>query len=230
MATLPIYLEVEDVAVGPVLIALRKMPGIIKMNLDIATGAPTPSAPRQPGGPNNQELIVAALLKHNGGPLHIKDFTQQAGLTKSAIYGALNNLKNRGVVESADKKAEWRMTAKALREIGGEEAVKLLPPSKSNGHAQVEKVGKSGRAAQGAGQAALISILDNGALSSSGLRQQLTERGLSEKSASGIIERGRASGIIRKSKTTGLYELTAKGQKQYSAQIPSSIVEKTEEA
>jgi hypothetical protein len=50
MATLPIYLEVEDVAVGPVLLALRKMRGIIKMNLDLGLEAPAlPGRQRQQG-------------------------------------------------------------------------------------------------------------------------------------------------------------------------------------
>ena len=154
MPTLPIFLEVEDVAVGPVLIALKKMPGIIKMKLDldvVETGKQ--ASVRNPAGgrgPNGQELITALLMKHQGGPLHLDDIQRQTGLARTSIYGALTVLKSKKVTANAKGAGNWQLTDRAKRQLldnAGEDtttlpydAVKLLPPPRAkeakalNGH------------------------------------------------------------------------------------------------
>jgi len=224
MATLPIYLEVEDVAVGPVLIALRRMPGIIKMNLDISAGAPAPApVARNGNGPKTNEIIIAMMMKANGEPVHVSDMARQVGGHKSRASVVLNALKKKGIVKAAGK-GNWVLTPKAMRDLAKHAEPQLLPApkpaakpigkAKSNGHKVIEH---NERAERGTGPAALCETLRDGPLSVTDIRTNLEAKGVSGKSLSGFLDRGKRDGIIKKN-ASGLYELTAKGAKQSTAE------------
>jgi hypothetical protein len=233
MATLPIHLEVEDVAVGPVLIALRKMPGIIKLHLDLLGDAATASH-REPkserpakSGAANAERIVALLMQNNGGPLKVGEIMRAIGCTKSSAYTAMYTLKKKKVVQSPHA-GEYELTDKAKRELLPDQAPKLLTAPKSNGAkpAKVAKTAKtakteSGRAAPGTGQKLLLQALAGGALKRDTLIKQLGENGMSEKSVTGVMARAKDAKLI-KSLGAGSWELTAKGTNHQAADAVTS--------
>jgi hypothetical protein len=221
MATLPIHLEVEDVAVGPVLIALRKMPGIIKMNLDLLTGAPaTPSLPKPKGG-KIYELVMAVLIRANGHAVHLDDIAREAGVEKNKVHGALNALGKRHIAQPAKDapRGNWTLTEKAKRGMIND--VKLLPaPHKAaphtphaKHHAAKLKKGPKGRAVRGQAWLALRSALDAGPVKRFDLVPRLATMGVKANSVSGMLERGQRDKLI-KSDGAGLWELTDKGRQQ----------------
>jgi DNA-binding PadR family transcriptional regulator len=227
LATLPIYLEVEDVAVGPVLIALRKMPGIIKLNLDLMSGAPaTPPVRREPGAPSNSERIVAALVQRQGEPLSIKEAIEIVGGSKGTAYTAMYQLKKQGVVKGAGG-GSYELTDKAKRELIPVDAVKLLPKPRDakasktvNGHAKKDKIarGPKGRASPGQGRKLLLDALAGDGVTRADLRHVLGAQGISEKSFSGVLDRAKRDELIQK--VGNVYELTASG-KTAQAQAPT---------
>jgi predicted transcriptional regulator len=228
MATLPIYLDVEDVAFGPVLIALRKMPGIIRIRLDDDDPKPGRQSGREPraGGQisaqpaqrgANAEQIVALLMQNNGGPLQITEIMRAIGSTKSSAYTAMYTLKKKHVVQTPQP-GQYELTDKAKRELlPNREAIKLLPKpreaakAKTNGH-KIDTA-RAGRAAPGTGQKLLLQALSGGALKREALIKQLGESGMSEKSVTGVMTRARSAKLI-KSLGAGSWELTAKGTNQ----------------
>jgi hypothetical protein len=224
MATLPIHLEVEDVAFGPVLIALRKMPGIIKIRLDDDDPKPGRQSGREPraGGQigaqpakhgANAERVVALLMQNNGGPLKIGEIMRGIGSTKSSAYTAMYKLKKNKVVQSPNA-GQYELTDKVKRELLPDQAPKLLTAPKSNGAkpAKIAKTesGRAGRAPPGTGQKLLLHALAGGALKRETLVKHLGESGMSEKSVTGIMGRARDAKLIR-SVGAGSWELTAKG-------------------
>lgn len=218
MATLPIHLEVEDVAVGPILIALRKMPGIIKMNLDIGIGAPPVSREAAPRG-NNAERIIALLMQSDGGPIAIKEVMQTLGVSKGSVYSAVYALKKKNVVESPVA-GQYQLTVKAKRELMKHEPKLLNAPSakevkaKTNGHAihhgDIER-GPSGRASQGSGRKLLLDALAAGPITRLNLGKHLASSGMSAKSMSGVMDRAKRDELIKKHSDNN-YHLTAKGK------------------
>lgn len=205
MATLPIYLEVEDVAVGPVLIVLRRMPGIIKMNLDLEKGAPT--APALPRGTkaSNEQHAIAFLMKHNGGPLHVRAFMQELGGTKSRAYGALHQLKKKGVVKSLGA-GNWELTEKAKRQlINGDASPKLLPaPANGKSHKA------AGRTRRGNARDIMLRTLAAEPKRPFEIAEQLDAGGASAKAISGVLDRARRDKLVKK--VGDNYELTAAGK------------------
>ncbi|MCK1670371.1 hypothetical protein [Bradyrhizobium sp. 150] len=241
MATLPIYLDVEDVAFGPVLIALRKMPGIIRIRLDdddpkpgrqsgreSRAGGQIAAQPAKAGA--NAERIVALLMQNNGGPLNIGEIMRAIGTTKSSAYTAMYTLKKKHVVQTSQP-GQYELTDKAKRELlpnrensANSSAIKLLPKpreaakAKANGHkvdaaAAAAATARAGRAAPGTGQKLLLQALSGGALKREVLIKQLGESGMSEKSVTGVMARAQDAKLI-KSLGAGSWELTAKGTNQ----------------
>src|SRR5258708_16223234 len=112
MATLSILLEVEDIAVGNLLIAIRNIPGVepgIK-TISLSTGGPQPAVPRQHGvGPNAKELITASLVKAKGGPLNLGDLHRETRLSRTSLYESLTKLSLDEVVKHGEDKGAWQL-------------------------------------------------------------------------------------------------------------------------
>jgi hypothetical protein len=236
MATLPIYLDVEDVAFGPVLIALRKMPGIIKIRLDDDDPKPGRQSGRQSGAGGqigaqpakagaNAERIVALLMQNNGGPLKINEIMHAIGSTKSSAYTAMYTLKKKHVVQTPHV-GQYELTDKAKRELlpnsansANSSAIKLLPKprevakAKTDGHKTNGHKANGHRAAPGTGQKLLLHALSTGPLKRETLIKHLGESGMSEKSVTGVMARAQDAKLI-KSLGGGSWELTAKGTNQ----------------
>jgi len=232
MAVVPIHVEVEDIAVGPVLIALRKMQGVIKFHVDLDGFGPSSSTPRLPGGPSVQETIIAILLQH-GEPITAAGIAEKTGLVKTSVYSGLNSLKTKGIVKLGADKA-WQLTEKAARDMG---AVKLLPKPRTDAAAANGVVrshhgtngtnGMNGkkpkiiRAKQGAAWSALHSGLVNGPLKRENLITHMTQNGVKAKSASGILERAQRDKLA-KTNGGGIWELTAKGIAKGNPEQPAA--------
>jgi Mn-dependent DtxR family transcriptional regulator len=193
MATLPIHLEVEAESVGPVLIALRKMPGIIKMHLDVMAGTPAPE-PREKGR-NKTEEVLALMVKHKGG-IRMADLMKIIGGPKTSLYTAVATLKKQHVVTSHSQ-GEYVLTAKAKRELLGEVSDKVR---KSNG-----------RAPQGAGRQQLLQALTTSPGPRGTVTKVLVANGVSEKTVSGLFDRAKRDNLIKK--VGDNWELTAAGKK-----------------
>jgi hypothetical protein len=203
--TFPIMIEVEEIALGPVLRKLNDMPGIAKLHLDLGHGGDGAgkkqlahhAAARTKNG--NNEQTVVKLLMH--GPKHISEISAALGGAKSRAYGVTHQLRKQGLAEAGADKGMHQLTAKAKSQLGG---VPALPAP--------VKHGPAGRAAPGSGQIVLRAALDAGPVSPSDLRASLGVRGMSEKSIQGVLHRAKRDGIIKQNGAK-LYELTAKGQK-----------------
>jgi hypothetical protein len=205
--TFPIMIEVEEIALGPVLRKLNDMPGIAKLHLDLGHGGQGAGkkqlehAAQRNGNGDSQQAAIKALLS---GPKHIREISEAVGGAKTRAYGVMTQLRKQGLAEAAPGKAMHQLTKKARAQLGGSEVPALPAP-------QV-KHGPKGRAAPGSGPIILRAALDAGPMSPHDLRAKLAEGGMSPKGVSGVLERGRKSGIVRKN-GSDLYELTAKGHK-----------------
>lgn len=208
--TFPINLEVEEIALGTVLRQLNDMPGIVKIDLNLGHGGHGPgrkqleqhasTASVQNG---SREPIALKMLME--GPKHIREISKALGGAKSRAYGLTNSLSKKGLVERGEGSGMWRLTKKAMHQLGAASAVPQLP-------APQVKHGPAGRAVPGSGPIILRAALDAGPKGSSDLRRQLAEQGMSTKSISGVLDRGKKQGLIKKN-GADLYELTAKGLK-----------------
>lgn len=205
MATFSIMLEIEDILLGPVLRKLNGMPGIARLHLDFGHGgqvgakraAKQVAAARDANGNKEQQLVK--LLVH--GPMHINEIAKALGGNRTRTYGVTHALRKKGIVEPGPTKGMHQLTASAMAQLGARPA---LP-------APAVKHGPKGRAAPGSGNIVLRAVLGAGPLTAGELRQQLGERGMSPKSASGILDRARKGGIVKKNGSG--YELTARGMK-----------------
>ncbi|MBO4221931.1 hypothetical protein [Bradyrhizobium neotropicale] len=207
MATLPIYLEVEDVAVGPVLIALRKMPGIIKMNLDLGEGPKLPTSSQYSSKGNNYEQMALELFsRHNGGPLSADQVQSHLGGAKPRTYGVLHGLKKKGVLVTAGK-GLYQVSSKAIEH----------QPQRALPKPAIAKT-PTGRASPGEGWKAVSALLQRGAMKVIELKTALAPSGVSPKSLSGILDRSKRAGLIKKT-AGGAYQLTAKGNKEQQASV-----------
>lgn len=208
--TFPIMLEVEELLLGPVLRKLNEMPGIAKLHLDLGHGGQGAGAKqladkvakvRSNGGSAEQQVLKMLLQR---GPMHIRAISQEVGGAKSRAYGAVHQLKKKGLTEAGAEKGTHQLTAKAKAQLGG--ALALPAPE----GAQVAK-GPAGRAKPGSGNIVLRVALEAGPLPPVDLRKRMAAQGMSPKSISGVLARAKDGGLIRKNGTG--YELTAKGQK-----------------
>jgi Mn-dependent DtxR family transcriptional regulator len=207
--TFPIMLEVEELLLGPVLRKLNEMPGIAKLHLDLGHGGQGAGAKQladkvakvRNGGTAEQQVLKLLLQR---GPMHIRAISQEVGGAKSRAYGAVHQLKKKGLTEAGKEKGTHQLTAKAKAQLGG--ALALPAPE----GAQVAH-GPAGRAKPGSGNIVLRAALDGGPLAPVDLRKRMVAQGMSPKSVSGVLARAKDGGLIRKNGTG--YELTAKGQK-----------------
>ncbi|WP_172627144.1 helix-turn-helix domain-containing protein [Bradyrhizobium ivorense] len=212
-------IEVEEVALGPVLRRLNDMPGIAKLHLDLGQGAAArteekkalarPSGGSGRGGSGETALAKAvAVLMH--GQKTVAELSAEIGGPKTRVYGAIHQLKGKGLVEMVDK-GTYKLTDKALAELNAAQSGK--PPSlpKPEAPASVAKT-PSGRAKPGSGNIVLRAALDAGPVSPTDLRQHMAAKGMSEKSISGVLDRAKRDGLIKRNGSE-LYELTVKGQK-----------------
>lgn len=202
--TFPILIEVEELALGPVLRKLHDMPGIAKLDLQLGLGGQgagrqqlEQAALAQGKRGNGEEAVVKLLLQ---GPKHLAELVAAIGGKKSSFYTLTSKLKKKGIAERAGG-GMWQLTHKARTQLG---AVKALP-------APEIKHGPAGRATPGSGPILLRSALAAGPLAPVDLRKQLGSSGMSPKSISGVLDRAKRDGLIKKNGTG--YELTAKGQK-----------------
>jgi hypothetical protein len=205
--TFPIMIEVEEIALGPVLRRLNDMPGIAKLHLDLGHGGQGAGkkqlehhAAKRASNGDGQQAAIKLLMS---GPKHIREISAAVGGAKTRAYGLMTQLRKQGLAEAAPGKAMHQLTKKALAQLGG--ARPALP-------APEVKRGPSGRASPGSGPIILRAALDAGPASPTDLRKRLADQGMSPKSISGVLDRGRKHGIIKKN-GSDLYELTAKGQK-----------------
>jgi Mn-dependent DtxR family transcriptional regulator len=207
--TFPIRLEVEEIALGPVLRKLNEMPGIVKLDLDLGHGGQGPGRKQlehhaaEAGAQNgSREPIALKMLMQ--GPKHIREISAALGGQKSRAYGLMNSLQKKGLTKSIGK-GMHELTQKAKSQFGSViQAVPALP-------APDIKHGPAGRAAPGSGNIVLRSILADGPKSPSEVRAQAAGLGVSPKSITGVMDRAKKAGLIKKNGTG--YELTAKGQK-----------------
>jgi Mn-dependent DtxR family transcriptional regulator len=204
--TFPIRLEVEEIALGPVLRKLNDMPGIVHLHLDLGHGGQGPGrkqleqhAAAKANGGNIVQDAVKFLM---GGPKHIGEIARALGGKKSRAYSAMTQLRKQGLAEAGPGKATHQLTAKARAHLS--DAVPALP-------APDIKHGPGGRAAPGSGNIVLRSILAEGPKSPSEVRAQAASLGVSPKSITGVMDRAKKAGLIKKNGTG--YELTAKGRK-----------------
>jgi Mn-dependent DtxR family transcriptional regulator len=209
--TFPIRLEVEEIALGTVLRRLNEMPGIVRLHLDLERGGEgvgrkqLEDAAKSVRNDGNTEERTLKLLM--GGPKHVREISRHLGGAKSRAYGAVHQLRKKGLAEAGEGKGMHQLTKEARAQFG---LVKALPaPSPSSSEV---KHGPAGRASPGSGNIVLRTILAEGPKSPSDVRIQAAERGMSAKSMSGVLERARKNGLVKKNGSQ-LYELTAKGQK-----------------
>jgi hypothetical protein len=205
--TFPIMIEVEEIALGPVLRKLNEMPGIAKLHLDLGHGgvggmpaAPPKRMARTNGDGSSDQKTVALLMK---GPQGYDAIAAAIGSKKQNAYAVVSRLKLKGLVEPGEA-GTFRLTANALAKLQGADQPAALP-------APMRKTA-SGRAPQGSAPLLLRAALDAGPLAGPTLKQTLAAQGMSAKSFSGIIDRARQAGIVKRN-GDGLLELTAKGQK-----------------
>ena len=202
--TFPIRLEVEEIALGTVLRKLNEMPGVVKLDLDLGHGGEGAGKKQLEqhaktlNGGTTEEQAVKFLMT---GPKHIGQISKVLGGSKSRAYGAMHQLRKRGLSESAPGAGMHQLTVKAMGQLG---AVKALP-SPAITH------GPKGRATPGSGTIVLRSALDAGPVSPGALRDHMSSLGVSPKSLSGVLFRAKRDGLIKKNGEG--YELTAKGQK-----------------
>jgi len=208
--TFPIRLEVEEIALGTVLRKLNEMPGIVRLHLDLDRGGEgvgrkqLEEAAKTVRSEGSAEERVLKMLVD--GPKHVGELSRVLGGAKSRAYGAVHQLRKKGLAEAGEGKGMHQLTKAARAQLG---LVKALPaPSPSSPEL---KHGPGGRASPGSGNIILKSILSEGPKSPTELRALAAEKGMSPKSISGVLDRARKGGLIKKNGTG--YELTAKGQK-----------------
>ncbi|HEX3412844.1 MAG TPA: hypothetical protein VHT00_14085 [Stellaceae bacterium] len=219
MATLPIRLEVEAEAVGPVMIALSKMPGIIKMKLEIGEGPGPAAAPRAAGGTGNgaREAILELFKERKGGPLSLEEISAVIGGGKSRSYGAVHYLKKLHVLRNVDK-GVYQFTAKAMAAAGLTLALpapakkaKTAKPATTKAKAKTKaKPYKAGRVTRGIARAELLLLLTQQPSSRGEIDEVLGKAGVATGSTGGVLERARRDGLVKLNGTH--YELTAKGR------------------
>jgi len=233
MATLPILLEVEDVAVGTLLIAIRNIPGVepgIK-TLNLPTGGTQPAVrPKRGVSSDAKELITASLIEANGGPLNLGDLQRETRLPRSSLYDSLTKLRQDEIVKRGDGRGTWQLTHKAKREMVGA-AVRMLPsPTKMTAKANKQHIKRepAGRASRGTGRKLLLQALAAGTNARADLINHLSESGMTPKSAQSLLERAKGDKVVT-SNGRGVYALTAKGKRIIAKPAHSQATRKHEE-
>ncbi|WP_338822095.1 hypothetical protein WDM22_38405 [Bradyrhizobium septentrionale] len=204
--TFPIRLEVEEIALGPVLRKLNDMPGIVDLHLDLGHGGQgvgrkqlEEAAAKARNGENTEQTTVKLLMQ---GPKHISEISAALGGNKTRAYGAVHQLRKKGLAEAGVGKGVHQLTATARAQLGG--TMPALP-------APEVKHGPAGRASPGSGNIVLRAALDAGPVAPSDLRKHMAAKGMSPKSVAGVLDRAKRGGLIKRNGSG--YELTAKGHK-----------------
>ena len=208
----PLMIEVEEIALGPVLRKLNEMSGITKIHLPLGRGGEGAGkhqleqhAAKKHSKGDYESMVVRLLMQ---GPKHIREIGAAVGGKITRAYGVMNSLKKQGISEPAGGGMHKLTdgTLSRLKKTGNGAAKPLaLPAPAAVAH------GPSGRASKGASTIVLRAALDEGPQTTSELRARLVMSGVSGKSTSGAIFRAKRDGIIKKNGSG--YELTAKGQK-----------------
>jgi hypothetical protein len=199
----PIRLEVEEIALGPVLRKLNGMPGIANLHLDLGQGGQGSgrkqlehhAAEKRVRGNDAQQAAIAFLM---AGPKHIGEISAAIGGKKPRAYSVMNQLRKQGLAEAAAGSGMHQLTKKVM-------AHRALPAPATVTHRP------GGRALPGSGNLVLRAALDAGPVSPHSLRSHLASKGMSPKSVSGVLDRAKRNGLIKKNGAG--YALTAKGQK-----------------
>ncbi|WLA75037.1 helix-turn-helix domain-containing protein [Bradyrhizobium diazoefficiens] len=218
LKTFPIMIEVEEVALGPVLRRLNDMPGIAKLHLDLghsgAARADEKKVARPSGGGgrdgNGETVLAKAVAGLMRGQKTVAELSAEIGGPKTRVYGAIHQLKGKGLVEMVDK-GTYKLTDKALAELKAAQSGTAASLPKPEAPAAVAKTLR-GRAKPGSGNIVLRAALDAGPVAPADLRQHMAAKGMSEKSISGVLDRAKRDGLIKRNGSE-LYELTVKGQK-----------------
>src|SRR5258708_25666930 len=124
------------------------------------------------GGTAEQQVLKLLLQR---GPMHIRAISEEGGGAKSRAYGAVHQLRKKGLAEAGADKGVHQLTAKARAQLGG--ALALPAPE----GAQVAH-GPAGRAKPGSGNIVLRAALDGGPLAPVDLRKRMSAPGMSPKS------------------------------------------------
>jgi hypothetical protein len=118
--TFPIMIEVEEIALGPVLRKLNEMAGIAKLHLDLGKG-----------GEQGQEKIAAkavefrerdlgkrrkaiTLASLTDGPKHVSALRTATGCSKTSIYGLLHHMRVEGLTQASKGTGMHELTAKGV--------------------------------------------------------------------------------------------------------------------
>lgn len=221
MPIVSIKVDVQAEAVGPVMIALRRMPGVMNFHVDLDAFAPSAAALRAPGSPSIKDTVIAILLKSYPQPLKAAQIADQGGLQKTSVHSTLHGkLKEHGVVELSIGRT-WRLSDKAAVEMG---ARKLLsaPEAKAKAKANGKTNGKANGKTNGADHgertrqsgavlwAHLHQFLKDGAKRRAEIIGAMAALGMKEKGVSSLLSRNQRSKLV-KSDGGGTWELTPKG-------------------
>ena len=213
----PILIEVEEIALGPVLRRLHEMTGIAKIDLQLGDGGHKPASKQLNGHGGSKangnafaQQVVGALIN---GPQSLQDIAAVVGGSTSRAHSVLTNMRVKGIVQRVGR-GTYKLTAKATKAMQGDHApiAAAAPVGVPALPAPAIRKTKSGRAPQGSGPLAVRAALNAGPVTPATLREQLASKGMSPKGVSGVVDRAKRDGLIRKT-AANLYELTAKGMK-----------------
>lgn len=199
MAHITLKVKLEDTALGPVMIQLRRTPGVVGWEIEL-DNMPPPAPPRVPGKTVPSlalELFVA------GEPVTLDQIARHVGGHRNRAHGATNALQKQKLIHATKPRGTWELTAKGRAMLG--QAPKLLPPpakAKLNGHAKPSR---------GNGAGALVEMLKTQPLRPIDIKAKLSGYGVSPKGLSGLMFRAKRDGMIAKN-ADGTYRLTAKAE------------------
>jgi len=205
-------IEVEEIALGPVLRKLDEMPGIARLHLDLEgpggktreVGSNTEGDESRPGErPGRGETLARTIALLMQGPKTLDEISAELGGDRQRAPNATYLLRKKKFITKVRK--TYKLTAKATAELRARAAAApaALPSPKK---------APAGRMTPGSGPIMLRAVLGKGPVPRADLNARLAAHGITPKSIPGVIDRGKRDRIIRKNGSQ-LYELTAKGKK-----------------
>ncbi len=126
---IPVHLEVEAEALGPVLLLLNGVPGVhgIAPNLDAAGKKPKRNGsngaehtPRPRSGINVSAIIIRELMSGQKNLQHLKDTVEKEGGAALSVSSALHTLSKKGVT-SIVSAGVHALTEEAMERINAEQ-------------------------------------------------------------------------------------------------------------
>jgi hypothetical protein len=118
--TFPIMIEVEEIALGPVLRKLNEMAGVAKLHLDLGKGGETgqPQIAAQAVQFRERDLgkrrKAIALASLTDGPKHVSALRTATGCSKTSIYGLLHHMRTEGLTQAGKGAGMHELTAKGV--------------------------------------------------------------------------------------------------------------------